>query len=164
PLRPRRRGGRRDRGRAHPHGPADPRRADAAVRVAAAAQDGRRRAGPDLGAGGARPRGAAAARVRRAGRTGHRPGAGRRADRRALATVPTRPDTAPAALRAILVLAQAGAVEDAEAGCAALFAVAARWQHRPLLARVHGLRSYLAHRAGRLRAALDEARRGCRLL
>ncbi|MEV6005952.1 LuxR family transcriptional regulator [Streptomyces sp. NPDC051976] len=82
----------------------------------------------------------------------------------ALGALPVTPATMASVLRAVLVLGQAGRVEDAVERCDALVKQAARWDHRPCLAAARSLRATLTHRLGRLPAAAEDARAALALL
>ncbi len=76
----------------------------------------------------------------------------------AVAVLPVTPVTLRPALRAVLVLAQAGRVEDALERADALVGHAGRWQHVLLVAAARSVRGEVARRLGRLPAAADDAR------
>jgi DNA-binding CsgD family transcriptional regulator len=83
---------------------------------------------------------------------------------RVLAAGATRVDDAPAYLRAALVLADSGRLEDAHEHCDAIVAGAERSGQRLTLAVARSVRSTVARRLGRFVDALDDAGTGLELL
>lgn len=76
----------------------------------------------------------------------------------ALAVLPVTPEAVRSVLRAVLVLAEAGRIEEAHERCDALVGHAERWGHRPCLAAARSLRGAVAHRLGRIPEAAEDTR------
>ncbi len=81
-----------------------------------------------------------------------------------LASATIRVDDASAYLRAALVLADLGRLEEARSRCDALVEAAQRWGHVPILASAHSARSIVGRRLGAFADALEDAQTGLEML
>jgi DNA-binding CsgD family transcriptional regulator len=81
-----------------------------------------------------------------------------------LASAALQVGDAPAYLRAALVLADLGRLEDARSRCDILVEAAQRWGHVPILASAHSARSIVGRRLGTFADALEDARTGLEML